>query len=298
MKLLTFRADEGLKLGVVTDQGVLDVAKASAELSATDVPSTVEQVLDQGDAGLQALVELTTQAVAAGNAALFHNEVELKIGPCVSNPGKIICVGLNYRKHAEESKMPVPEYPILFNKFSNSIAGDHDVVSLPKASEQVDYEAELTIVIGKTAKNVAKEKALDYVFGYCNGNDLSARDLQFRTNQWLLGKALDGFAPVGPYLVTTDEVGHPNELGIRSYVNGEIRQNSNTADMVFHCDEIVSYVSQFMTLEPGDIIMTGTPEGVIMGYPQEQQVWLQDGDEVVIEIEKLGRLTNTMRAQA
>src|SRR5690606_1723583 len=144
------------------------------------------------------------------------------------------------------------------------IAAHQDVILLPFNARQVDYEAELGIVIGKTAKRVTKEEAYEYVFGYCAANDLSARDLQFRTNQWLLGKCCDGFCPVGPYLVTADEVGNPNALGIRTYVNGEIRQNSNTADMIFHCDELVSYISQHMTLYPGDLILTGTPEGVIL----------------------------------
>jgi 2-keto-4-pentenoate hydratase/2-oxohepta-3-ene-1,7-dioic acid hydratase in catechol pathway len=136
------------------------------------------------------------------------------------------------------------------------------------------------------------------VAGYCNANDLSARDLQMRTSQWLLGKSCDGFSPLGPYLVTSDEVGNPNNLEITSFVNGDVRQHSNTSDMIFACDEIVHYISRYMTLEPGDVILTGTPEGVILGYPKERQVWLKDGDVVTIEIEKLGRLTNRMRREA
>src|SRR5690606_16772336 len=208
---------------------------------------------------------------------------------------KIICVGLNYRKHAEETNAPIPQYPILFNKFNNTLTGHGHEVPLPiKVTSKVDYEAELVIVIGKEAKYVAKENALDYVFGYCNVNDLSARDLQMLTPQWLLGKTCDGFSPLGPYLVTADEVGNPNDLSIRCIVNGEVRQSSNTSDMIFHCDEIVSYISQHMTLVPGDIILTGTPEGVVLGYPEAKQVYLQDGDVVTIEIEKLRSLTNRM----
>lgn len=158
----------------------------------------------------------------------------------------------------------------------------------------MDYEAELVIVMGRTARNVSREEAYKYVYGYCCGNDLSARDLQMRTQQWLLGKTCDKFAPVGPYLVTADEVGDPNQLAISCTVNGELRQSSNTADMIFKCDEIISYISQNFTLEPGDMIMTGTPEGVMLGYPPEQQVYLQAGDTITVEIEKLGRLTNTM----
>lgn len=138
---------------------------------------------------------------------------------------------------------------------------------------------------------------MDYVFGYCNCNDLSSRDLQFRTHQWLLGKSLDGFSPLGPYLVTSDEVGDPNSLEIKTTVNGEVRQDSNTSDMIFKCNEIVSYISDHMTLSPGDIILTGTPEGVIFGYPEDQRVWLKDGDKVTVEIEKLGKLTNTFKQE-
>jgi 2-keto-4-pentenoate hydratase/2-oxohepta-3-ene-1,7-dioic acid hydratase in catechol pathway len=153
---------------------------------------------------------------------------------------------------------------------------------VPKVTDKLDYEVKLAIVIGKEAKYVAKENALDYVFGYCSANDLSARDLQLRTHQWLLGKSCDDFSPIGPYLVTADEVGNPNNLSLKTTVNGETRQNSNTSDMIFYCDEIVSYISQHMTLTPGDIILTGTPEGVVLGLPEEQQVYLKPGDEVTV----------------
>src|SRR5699024_2420380 len=141
---------------------------------------------------------------------------------------------------------------------------------------------------------VSKENALDYVFGYCTANDLSARDLQFRSNQWLLGKSLDGFCPLGPYLVTADEINNPNDLDVCCTVNGEIRQQSNTKDMIFNCDEIISYISHYMTLKPGDVILTGTPEGVIMGYEESSRIWLKDGDNVIVEVEGLGQLVNDM----
>lgn len=286
MKLVTYHTELGLKTGVKTNKGVLPIVYS------------VEQVLTGGEEMRAELADFVNSAVADESDSQFLHEEALDLAACVPNPGKIICVGLNYRKHAEESNMPIPEYPILFNKFNNSLCGHGDTVPLPETSKQVDYEAELVIVIGKTAKAVTKEEALNYVFGYCAGNDLSARDLQFRTNQWLLGKTCDRFSPLGPYLVTADEVGNPNDLSIRAYLNGELRQDSNTEDMIFHCDEIVSYVSQHMTLEPGDVILTGTPSGVIMGFPKEEQVWLADGDEVTVEIEKVGRLTNRMVKQA
>jgi 2-keto-4-pentenoate hydratase/2-oxohepta-3-ene-1,7-dioic acid hydratase in catechol pathway len=298
VKLLTFRTENGLQLGVQSPKGVLHVAKALETQTDGTVPRTIDQVLMGGEQSVQALASFVKQMEESGREDLFLDERELEFGPCVPNPGKIICVGLNYRKHAVESKMPIPEYPVLFNKFANAIAAHGDEVVLPPGAEQYDYEAELAIVIGKRTKGVVKEEALDYVFGYCNANDLSARDLQMRTSQWLLGKSIDGFCPVGPYLVTADEVGDPNALGIRCYVNGELRQNSNTADMIFYCNEIVSYISQYITLQPGDLILTGTPEGVILGYPEEQQQWLKEGDEVTIEIDKLGRLSNRMRQHA
>jgi 2-keto-4-pentenoate hydratase/2-oxohepta-3-ene-1,7-dioic acid hydratase in catechol pathway len=217
--------------------------------------------------------------------------------PCVPEKGKIICVGLNYKKHAEEAGMAVPQFPVLFNKFSNALAANNEEIILPAVATEFDYEAELGVVIGKRAKNIAKENALEHVFGYCNVNDLSARDLQMRTAQWMLGKSLDGFCPIGPYIVTSDEVGNPNDLDIRLYVNDEIRQNSNTKDMIFKVDEIVSYVSRYITLEPGDLIITGTPEGVIAGFPADKKHWLQPGDIVTVEIEKLGRLNNQLKGE-
>lgn len=299
MKLLTFYAERGLALGVKTDRGVLDVtASVERHGGAEAVPQTIRRFLEGGEEAFQALAAHVRRMESAGEPQLFLDESSLRFGPCVPEPGKIICVGLNYRKHAEESNMAVPEYPVLFNKFSNTLAAHNDEITLPAESQQVDYEAELAIVIGRRAKRVKREEALSYVAGYCNANDLSARDLQMRTSQWLLGKSCDGFSPLGPYLVTSDEVGNPNDLEIKSIVNGEVRQHSNTSDMIFPCDEIVHYISRFMTLEPGDVILTGTPEGVILGYPKERQVWLKDGDEVTIEIEKLGRLTNRMKQEA
>jgi 2-keto-4-pentenoate hydratase/2-oxohepta-3-ene-1,7-dioic acid hydratase in catechol pathway len=300
MKLITFIQNDGFRLGIKTEQGVLDVAAAlSVVPSGVSIPTTVHEVIEGGAAAVAALHQYAKLALASSDnkKAYLLEESALTIGPCVTHPNKIICVGLNYRKHAEETNAAIPEYPILFNKFNNTLTGHNHEVPLPKVSQKVDYEAELVIVIGKTAKYISKEDALSHVFGYCNVNDLSARDLQLRTQQWLLGKSCDKFSPLGPYLVTADEVGNPNDLAIKCIVNGEVRQNSNTSDMIFHCDEIVSYISQHMTLVPGDIILTGTPQGVVLGYPVDKQVWLKDGDEVTIEIEKLGSLTNTMVAE-
>jgi 2-keto-4-pentenoate hydratase/2-oxohepta-3-ene-1,7-dioic acid hydratase in catechol pathway len=290
MKLLTYLEGNTYRLGVATEVGIVDVASA---LGDGPGPRTVHEVIEGGEEAIRTLQQAVNRTLASCSDVLL-GKAGLKLGPCVTHPNKIICVGLNYRKHAEETNAPIPEYPILFSKFSNTLAADGEDVPLPRTSQKVDYEAELVIVIGKTAKYVAKEEALDYVFGYCAANDLSARDLQIRTQQWLLGKSCDKFSPLGPYLVTADEVGDPNALDIKCIVNGEVRQHSNTSDMIFRCDEIVSYISHHMTLLPGDIILTGTPEGVVLGKLPENQVYLNAGDIVTINIEKLGSLTNRM----
>jgi 2-keto-4-pentenoate hydratase/2-oxohepta-3-ene-1,7-dioic acid hydratase in catechol pathway len=291
LKLFTYIRDGASKLGVKTKHGLVDAQQAGFD-------GTVMEIIEGGEAKLSELRRAIDRLDEAGGPpAGLLDESSIEWGPCVTRPNKIICVGLNYRKHAEETNAPIPAYPILFNKFNNTLTGHLAQIALPKVTRELDYEAELVIVIGKQAKYVPKEQALDHVFGYACVNDLSARDLQNRTSQWLLGKSCDGFSPLGPYLVTADEVGDPNRLGIRAVVNGEVRQNSNTADMIFHCDEIVSYISQHMTLVPGDLILTGTPEGVVLGLPPERRVYLKPGDEVTVEIEKLGSLTNRFVAE-
>jgi 2-keto-4-pentenoate hydratase/2-oxohepta-3-ene-1,7-dioic acid hydratase in catechol pathway len=292
MITITFQKDQRLHLGVKTEKGILDVEAALAVYPEVDVPLSVAELIAKGESGKKSLARLVDKAYQEGS--LFYAEGTLTFGPCVPEPQKIICVGLNYKKHADECNMAYPPAPLLFSKFNNTLAGHGEDVPLPEKSSQVDYEAELVIVIGKEAKDVKKEDALSYVYGYCNADDLSARDLQFKSSQWLLGKTCDKFSPIGPYLVSADEVGDPNDLNIRAIVNGEVRQDSNTSDMIYYCDEIISYISEHMTLYPGDIILTGTPAGVIVGYPEEKRVWLKAGDEVTIEIEKLGRLTNRL----
>ena len=294
MRLLTFQSAQGLRLGIKTEQGVIDVATARTALGDTiQVADTIDALCTTGTPALVALNELVT-AVQKQNAAgsWLLREEDIQLGPCVSPLGKIICVGLNYRRHAAESGMAVPTSPVLFPKYNNTLAASGEVVPLPTNAVQYDYEAELAVVIGKRARDVSKDQALAYVLGYCNANDVSARDLQFRTNQWMLGKTLDKFLPIGPYLVTADEVGDPQNQAIHCWLNGELRQNSNTGDMVFPVAYLVSYLSQYLTLEPGDIIVTGTPEGVIAGM--KDPVWVKPGDEIVVEVGKLGRLTNVM----
>jgi 2-keto-4-pentenoate hydratase/2-oxohepta-3-ene-1,7-dioic acid hydratase in catechol pathway len=290
MKLVTFIKDGQQALGVKVAAGIVDAAKAG-------LPWDVMDVIEGGAEKVAELERAIGGLDLSSESGLLLDEASLEWGPCVTKPNKIICVGLNYRKHAEETNAPIPEYPILFNKFNNTLTGHLKSVAVPKVTEKLDYEAELVVVIGKKTKDVAKENALEHVFGYACVNDLSARDLQLRTQQWLLGKTCDDFSPLGPYLVTADEVGNPNNLEMKTTVNGEVRQHSNTSDMIFYVDEIVSYISRHMTLVPGDIILTGTPEGVVLGLPPEQQVYLKPGDEVTIEIEKLGSLTNRFVAE-
>lgn len=299
MILLQFRTSKGLHLGVKTQRGVVDVTAAlhdtAIQQSNGGVPSSLAEVCTGGTAACEALDGFVQRLIASDSVGSWLlDEAALSYGPCVANPGKIICIGLNYRRHVEESGMAIPTLPVLFSKFSNTIAAPGEPIVLPVNAVEYDYEAELGVVIGKKAKNVNEQDALKYVLGYCNINDLSARDLQMQTSQWLLGKTLDQFSPVGPYLVTTDEVANPQALDIRCWVNGALRQNSSTADMIFKVARLVSYISQYMTLEPGDMISTGTPEGVILGMKEKH--WLKPGDEVTIEITGLGRLTNTMVA--
>ena len=293
MKCLTFYTNSELRLGIKTERGVLDVQAATEALGITTPFRNPNEFFEQGLEALPALQELVGKAEADGRAeSCYPQESGLNLGPCVTNPEKIICVGLNYLRHAHESGVTPPSTPVLFSKFNNSLAAHGDIVPLPSNASEYDYEAELVIVIGKRAKNVPEEQAMEYVLGYCNGNDVSARDLQMLTGQWLLGKTLDKFMPIGPYLVTGDEIFDAQSLPIRCWLNGELRQDSETSDMIFSIAEIISYVSRYMTLEPGDIISTGTPEGVVLGM--SEKVWMKPGDEAVVEIGPLGRLVNVM----
>jgi len=294
MRILTYRTDSGLALGIKIDRGIIDVAAAAGALGCSDVPATPAAFYAQGVDAMPAMAVLAAKATA-DDAPWLLDEATLQLGPCVANPEKILCVGLNYRRHAEESGSAVPEDPVLFSKFNNALAANGEDVPLPNTAEKYDYEVELAVVVGKTAANVSEDSALDYILGYTNANDLSARDLQMRSSQWLLGKTLDKFCPIGPYLVTADEAGDPQQLSTKSWLNGELRQNSNTADMIFSIAEVIAYVSQYFTLKPGDVILTGTPEGVILGM--KEKVWMKPGDVVSVEVGDFGKLTNKLVQQ-
>jgi 2-keto-4-pentenoate hydratase/2-oxohepta-3-ene-1,7-dioic acid hydratase in catechol pathway len=300
MIFLTFKTsnEENLRLGIKTAQGVVDVKSACASLKLDQpIPYSPSEFFDtekelRYEDFLKYVLAQAALASKQSEAPWLLDEAKLELGPCVPNPGKIICIGVNYRSHAEESGHEPPPVPVLFSKFNNAVAAPNASIPLPNNAFKYDYEVELAVVIGRRARCVPEDKALDYVLGYCNANDISARDLQRRTSQWLLGKTLDKFFPLGPYLVTADDIEDPQDLPLRCWLNGELRQNSSTADMIFSVAHIISYASQYMTLERGDVISTGTPEGVILG--RDPKVWMKPGDEVTVEVGPLGRLTNRM----
>ncbi len=283
MHLLYFKTATGVHLGIQTPTGIINV---DAWCRANDAPEFGLDPVTNDD-----LTELRQIANLEGNAFRLPTD-SVELASCVQRPHKIICIGLNYRKHAIESGMAIPTIPVVFTKYDNTLCEYGEAIPLGSVGEQFDYEVELGVVIGERCKNVSKEEALSKVLGYCVANDLSCRDLQFRTSQWLMGKSLDKFSPLGPTLVTADEVSDPQNLRLTCHVNGDKRQDSSSADMVFSVAEIIEDLTKHFTLEPGDLILTGTPEGVAMGMPDKP--WLKPGDVVRVEIEKLGFTENKM----
>lgn len=275
----------GPGLGLRTERGVLDVAGAEKVLK-RGLPTSVEDVIHgRGDADL--LPQLASGALAVP-ADLYIPEDKVVFGPCVRSAPKIICLGLNYAAHAAEGGRgtPPPEEPILFNKFDTSLNAHNGTINLTdEPTKRFDHEVELVMIMGKGGRNIPEDKALDYVFGYCTGNDFSARDLQRKSAQWMLGKCGDGWGPIGPWLVSADQV-DPHVLDIKCYKNGDLRQSSNTRLMVFNCNQIIAYCSKHFMLEAGDVIFTGTCEGVIAARPEPD--WIKPGDVVTTVIGDLG----------
>ncbi len=287
MTLLNMRKGNGYGLGVKTERGIFDV-KAAAELYHFPAPADMDDLLQNGRGGM--LSDLMTAAADAPDT-LYLNEADVAHAPIVTRPEKILMMGFNYGLHALEVGVELPPAPTLFNKYNNSLNHHGGTIKLPThAATNFDYEVELVIVFGRECYNASEEDALDYVAGYCTGNDFSARDLQNLTSQFMIGKTADGFAPLGPYLVTSDLVPDPNNLRLETRVNGEQRQDSNTNDMLFNCRQLISFASKTITIKPGDIFFTGTPPGVIFGMPPERQVWLKPGDEIACSLEGLGEL--------
>lgn len=283
MKLATFEADGKLRVGVAKGEGVVDLSRG-------DFPSDMIGLIAQWTDIESAL----RRFVSANGPHYSLDEIHLKAP--VPRPGKILAIGLNYADHIAETGREKPARQVWFAKMTSAVNGPFDPIQIPRASSAVDYEAELVFVIGKRCRHVAKEKAHEVVFGYCAGNDVSARDWQYAWPQWILGKSFDTHAPFGPFLVTRDEVGDPHGLGIRCFVNGEVRQNSNTRELVFNVFDQIEHLSQAMTLEPGDVIFTGTPAGV--GSAMQPPRYLMPCDIVRVEIDRIGALEARMIAEA
>jgi 2-keto-4-pentenoate hydratase/2-oxohepta-3-ene-1,7-dioic acid hydratase in catechol pathway len=282
MRLATIQTPAGPRAAVFHGDSYVDLHATRPEL-----PASVRLLLEGGPDMLRAAEEATGRAnavrVAAGQARLMAP---------VPDPQKVVCVGLNYRDHAAESGAPIPTEPVLFSKFPSALIGHGDTIVLPPVSKEVDYEAELVLVVGKKGRNLTPTAAMGCLAGYTVGHDVSARDWQLRKDgrQWLAGKTFDTFAPAGPWLVTADEVPDPHALDIRLRLNGATMQQSNTAQMIFRAGELLSYISQIVTLLPGDLIYTGTPSGV--GMARKPPVFLKGGDVVEVEIQGLGVLRN------
>jgi 2-keto-4-pentenoate hydratase/2-oxohepta-3-ene-1,7-dioic acid hydratase in catechol pathway len=286
MKLVTFKPrGAAAQLGAVVDDQVVNLAEASGG----KLPNHLRSLLEMGDDGLKLARKVATKR-AAKELGVPLSEVKL-MAP-IPDPHKVLAIGLNYIDHIRETNSKTPSIPIMFTKLTSSIIGPGDAIRWdPNETAKVDWECELAVVIGRPARHVAEADAFDYIVGYMNGNDVSARDLQSeRGDQWIRGKSLDTFCPLGPYLVTKDEIADPHNLSIRTIVNGEVMQDSNTRELLFKIPHLIAYLSRAFTLLPGDVIVTGTPPGV--GSARKPPVFLKDGDVVTIETEGLGSLTN------
>ncbi|MFC5541780.1 MAG: fumarylacetoacetate hydrolase family protein [Bacilli bacterium] len=309
MKLVNFTADGHIRAGAIVNNQVIDLNCAyQAQLKAQGkyryqeiahafVPASTDELFQGGKESLelaQGAIDFILENPDYSDKKAVYHRSEVKIEAPVQKPGKIICVGHNFRKHIQEMGREIPTHPVIFAKFANTIIGPEDDIPYYPISEQLDYEMEFAFVIGKQARNVSEEDALDYVAGYTIANDVTYRDIQRRTLQWLQGKTVDGSLPLGPHLVTADEIGDPAGLEMVLKVNGEVRQSTNTDDFVFNVPKLVSFLSGLLTLEPGDLILTGTPGGV--GFAMNPPQFLKDGDVVTIEIEKIGVLENKVKA--
>lgn len=308
MKLVSFSYDGNTRIGCIQDDKVIDLNFAYRALLESEgmiradliaeafIPADMVGFLQGGEKSYelaQKAIEFVNQNPNASKCKVFNQVSDVKIEAPVLNPGKMICVGHNYREHIMEMGREIPPFPVIFAKFANTVIGPQDDIPFFPISDQLDYEAEFAFVIGKRARNVSQADALNYVAGYTIINDVTYRDIQRRTIQWLQGKTVEGSAPMGPWLITTDELKDPSGLEVVLTVNGEERQHTNTANLVFTVPYLVEFLSNLMTLEPGDVILTGTPGGV--GVARNPQVFLKDGDVVRIEIDGVGALENRVR---
>lgn len=283
MKLVTFEHNGSSQPGALLDDKVIGLKPAGFP--------TLLHLIQGGAEALQRASSLLGKPPADATVPL--SKVRL-LAP-LSRPPKIICVGLNYRDHAAECNAEIPKVPTIFSKYTTAIIGPGDAIVLPKHSKEPDYEAEFAVVIGKGGRYISKDRWRDHVFGYTNLNDVSARDFQMATSQWMIGKTFDTFAPTGPAIVTADEIPDPHALDIQMIINGEVLQSSNTSQMVFRIADLIEHISSVFTLEPGDIISTGTPAGV--GEAKKPPRWLRPGDRVVVRISGIPELSNEVRAE-
>jgi 2-keto-4-pentenoate hydratase/2-oxohepta-3-ene-1,7-dioic acid hydratase in catechol pathway len=280
MKLATFTHDGRTRIGIAGDDGVVDLSEAAPEL-----PREMQALLEAGPSALQAAGD----AAAAGERILLS---EVRLEAPIRRPPKFLAVGLNYADHVAELGLEVPAHPTLFNKQSTCVTGPRDPIHLPRASSALDYEGELGFVIGRRCRHVSRQNAADVIAGYLVVNDVSVRDWQLRIPTWTIGKSFDTHGPIGPWIVTADELPDPHHSALRTWVNGELRQQSNTEQLIFDCFRLVEHISTAFTLEPGDVIATGTPSGVGVGMKPQQL--LSAGDAVRIEIEGIGEIENTV----
>lgn len=283
MKFVTYHAASGPRAARVSGEDILDLHEADPAL-----PANLREILAQGPAGLRRAAD------ARGKTRPLSS---VKLHAPIVDPPKILCVGANYADHAAESNMAIPTEPIIFAKLGTALLAPGEAILLPRISKQVDYEAELVVVIGRGGRNISRESAMQHVAGYACGHDVSARDWQKGKpgGQWTLGKGFDTFAPLGPILVTADEIGDPNQLRVQMRLNGQTMQDSNTAQFIFRIDVLIQYISACCTLQTGDLIFTGTPSGV--GFARKPPVFLKAGDVTEVEIEKLGVLRNPVAAE-
>lgn len=288
MRLVTYRTSSqaAWQAGIEQDGQII---AASAAYTYGDKAPTVRALLEAGPVGVAQALE-NARGIFAGGKEQASALQDVELGPPIPDPEKIICLGLNYADHAAESGQAVPSAPVLFAKYRNSLVGPRDNIVLPGNSEQIDYEAELAVVIGRTCKQVSEQDALNYIAGYTIMDDVSARDLQFLTSQWTTGKAIDTFAPMGPGIVPASEIPDPQALMVGARVNGQQLQHASTELMIFSVAKTIAFISSIMTLVPGDIISTGTPAGV--GSMRKPPIYLHEGDVVEIEIERIGTITN------
>lgn len=304
MKIISYREKDSehlWRIGSLHEEVVFDLQDAYLKMLATKSEKTDEAAFPSDPTSFfKGGNEQIAVAEAAYAYASEHQEdvktyarADVKLGTPIPNPGKVICVGRNYREHALEMKGEIPEIPVLFGKFSNALIGPEDAIEKPSMTKKLDYEAELTLVIGKEASKVSQADALNYIAGYTIGNDTTARDLQKRTPQWLQGKSIDRTTPIGPWVIPASLVKDPGNLDIKAFVNGEERQSSNTEKFIFDIPYLIEFISSIIRLEPGDIIMTGTPDGV--GTAMNPPQYLQAGDTVTIEIENIGTLENKVK---